>query len=198
MRVRIRVQVGAGTGGGGDVIPHPYTGGARAHEDVDSLAEKAKRLSSRERRELLDLLALDNQISRASSRSRDLDMWAEAVLTALEDAIGSGNEQNYGLVLVKRTVGSSSNWRPVESFMRSSRLQELPSQERLSVYYMLARLLVDHARGISKRSGAPLSLKMIGNCSGEIAGVFDSSFPGYLASGLAPVVAKQLLAGGHA
>jgi hypothetical protein len=65
--------------------------------------------------------------------------------------------------------------------------------ERGSVYRMLAALLVDHARSISDFTGAPLGPKLVGSCTGNIAGVFEKAFPGYVRAGLAKIAARQLV-----
>jgi hypothetical protein len=78
--------------------------------------------------------------------------------------------------------------------MRSSKLGELQVNVRQAVYRTLGRLLVEHAHEVSRRSGAPLGPKLVGQCVGNLPGVFERSFPGYLAAGLAPVVARQMQA----
>lgn len=79
--------------------------------------------------------------------------------------------------------------------MRASRLQDLTVPERLLAYRLLAGLLVDYADDLSRRTGAPLSLRLVTSCADKLAGVFDQAFPGYVAAGLAPVVARQMAAG---
>ena len=183
---------------GGFVPPTPVDRKLKERKVVNRLTsalDLAAGMSKAERQELLDRLALDGQLSAKSQSNRDIEMWSVAVHAALGDAISSGGGENYGVGLVKRTVGLPAYWRPVESFMQASGLQELTVVERQQVYSLLARLLVDHALEVSRRTGAPLSPKLLGTCSSNVASVFDQSFPGYAAAGLAHVVARQLAAG---
>lgn len=161
---------------------------------VRSALDLANQLTKSQRKELLDQLALSNQLSSKANDDRDLDMWATAVQTALAEVVGSEVGGNYGVLIVKRLLGSTSCWRPVEGFMISSKLSDLRVVERQAIYFMLAKLLVDHASYIAKKSGAPLSPKLVGACVGSLPGVFEQNFPGYLAAGLAPLVAKQMQA----
>ena len=149
-------------------------------------------LNKADKQALLDRLALENQLTAAVVQNKDLDMWSEAILKALEETIGQWVGHSYGLTLVKRSMGTSSSWRPVELFMKNSKLQELTSAERQSAYFMLARLLVERADDQTEFVGAPLTLKYIAGQTGNLAAIFDRSFPGYLAAGLAKIVARQL------
>lgn len=173
--------------------PSPnLSGDGGERNSVASLLDQAATLSKVEQQELLDHLALQQQLTRKASDSRDLDMWSAAVGTALGAAIGDDERGSYGQLLIKRLLGSTSCWRPVEAFMTSSKLSELRVVERQAVYNLLAELLVDHAGYVARKSGAPLGPKLIGQCTGSLPGVFEASFPGYLAAGLAPIVARQM------
>lgn len=178
-----------GTAGGARAAAR---GGAHEAGGVDELLTHANALTRSERKELLDRLALATHLTDRAANNRDLEMWAISVSSALHDAIGSGVGVAYGSMLVKRTMAASSNWRPIEDFMASSGLADLQVVERQAVYSMLAKLLVEHAEQVAARSGAPLSPKLVGGCAVNIGGVFDSAFPGYLAAGLAPMVAAQM------
>lgn len=185
------VEPGGGRAGGG------AQGGAYTHAkgpvQVSDLLSLAQTLTAADRLALLDQLALQNQMAAKAAASPDLDMWAEGVRMALDDAIG-GAEGQYGALLVKRLLAPSASWRPVEAFMASSKLGGgLQRTERMAVYYMLARLLVDDAERACEWTGAPLSAKVVAQRTDRLAGVFEQSFPGYLASGLAPLVARQML-----
>jgi hypothetical protein len=74
--------------------------------------------------------------------------------------------------------------------MRASKLLDLPVLERQQAYNLVAELLVQYAKVAARRSGAPMSPKLVANCSQNVAGVFDSAFPGYAASGLARMVVR--------
>ncbi len=167
--------------------------GDRAQMLAD-LLRQANSLTAADRRELLDQLALQNQLAAKTAANPDLDMWAEAVKTALEDSIGFGGGESYGVMLLKRLLGPSSCWRPVEQFMHASKLDELRRPERLAIYHVLARFLVEECEQVCKHTGAPLSAKFVAGQTGNIGGLFERNFPGYIAAGLAPMVARQMQA----
>lgn len=178
-------------------IPGCYTpsieGGntPRPVDAVEALQNEIKELSLAKKQELSEALLLQIHMERdASGKSRDLDMWSVAVHSALVRVIGGGSGGVPGPVLVKRLLAPVSIWGPVADFMQASGLDKLKVQERQAAYYTLAELLVGHARAVSKKSRAPLSVKLVGNCTGNLMGVFENAFPGYLQAGLAKVVAK--------
>lgn len=180
---------------GGNNHP-PSTGKPLGAEDqeksqVDSLLGLANALSATDRKELMARLALGEQ-SLDADKTRDADMWAQAVYAGLQDALGYEDGAVGGPALVKRTVSAQSAFKPVADFMRASSLDKLKVTERQSVYAMLAKLVIEKARYVASRSGAPLGPKLVATCSANLAGTFDQAFPGYLASGLAHLVAKRL------
>lgn len=160
-----------------------------AHEPDDIDAFLAK-LTREQKQEMLDRFALENV---KGAGGRDLDMWSASVARALEDAIGGSGREAYGQLLCKRQLGSSSTWAPIEAFMRTSGLSDLVVVERQAVYNLLAELIVDAAKYNARRSGAPLSLRLTASHTGQVNGIFERAFPGYVAAGLAYVVAKQSL-----
>ena len=167
----------------------PQAGGE--NKNVADLVASASTLSEEQRRELVALLSLDLS-SKPTTADRDIEMWATAVHEALQEALGGALGSTVGVLAVKRVVGAHKAFEPVAEFMKRSRLGENQVRERLSVYRLLAELLVAHARKLARYNGAPLSLKLVANCTGSVAGVFDAAFPGYLAAGLAPIVAARL------
>lgn len=179
-------------GGEGGFVRHAETANEKVNK-VDELLNQARQLTAKERQELLDQLSLVNKISKSADQDRDLDMWVVAVHTALVDVSATSDGSAYGKLLIKQLLATSQAWRPIEDFMRQSRLNELKVVERASVYHMLADLLVKHASKVAERSGAPLGPKLVGNCTSGIASVFDQAFPGYLRAGLAKIAARQLV-----
>jgi hypothetical protein len=166
--------------------------------EVEQALDVIRQFSPEQQQALLDQLALQTQLQRSTAEIRDVEMWSVAVYESLQKALGGGGAGSAGPMLVKRVVASPSAWRPIAQFMRAGRLTGLKATERNSIYCMLADLLVGHARRVARRSGAPLSVKLVGNCAGSISGVFEAAFPGYLQAGLVPIVARQLLAGAAA
>ena len=162
----------------------------KQNKNFNEAVALASNLSAEQRRDLVAQLSLDLQINGAD-QSRDIDMWATAIHEALQDALGGSLGSVVGPLAVKRIVGSRSAFEPLAEFMQHSRLGEAQVRERLSLYRLLADLVVAYAKKIAKHTGAPLSLKLVANCSRNVAGLFDSAFPGYLAAGLAHVVARR-------
>lgn len=121
-------------------------------------------------------------------------MWATAVHEALQEALGGSLGSTVGPMAVQRIVGTHKAFEPVSEFMAHSRLREVQVVERLALYRLLAELLVAHARKVARHVDAPLSLKLVVNCTNNVAGLFDSAFPGYLGAGLAHIVARRLSA----
>lgn len=174
-------------------VPSKRAGGEITIDQILAMADK---LEATEKQRLLDHLALSRQPQ--PEQARDVEMWSVAIYEALQHALGASSGAMGGPMLVKRAVASPSCWKPVEQFMQASKLAELQVRQRLLVYAMLADLLVKHASYVAKKSGAPLSPKLVGNCSASISGVFDAAFPGYLQAGLAPIIARQLAISGSA
>lgn len=148
-------------------------------------------LSPDQRKEVLAKLALANQTT-PSKHDRDLEMWVVAVHEGLQAAIGGGGRGLSGPAQMKRSLSHTSSWGSVQEFMKSSKLDQISVTERQSVYVMLAKLVIENARWISRKAGIPLSAKLVANCATNISGIFDQSFPGYLESGLTHLIAKQL------
>ena len=159
--------------------------------ELQNLLNLADQLKPKDRKELLDRLALQHGLEVAPTASdRDLNMWSEAVHCALEESLGGEMGAGVGVLAIRRLVGARSAWAPVSEFMRTSKLSDLTVMERQSCYGMLAKLLVDHARYVARQSGAPLGPKLVSPCAGSIRGIVDRAFPGYLAAGLLHVIAN--------
>lgn len=198
--IQTRKKSGTGVGGiyppnGGVIYPTPQPGTEQANKEarVTVILGLAEELSPAQRKELLAKLALDESHAQIE-KVRDVEMWSQAVTEALQTTGGPAGISGAGPAVIKRTVGSYAAWAPVANFMETSKLGNLTVTERQSVYMLLASMVVENARRIAYRSGIPLSAKLVGNCSGNISGLFDNAFPGYLESGLAMIVARRLVA----
>lgn len=119
-------------------------------------------------------------------------MWAAAAYTAMVEAIGAGVGAAHGPLVLKRHLAAASNWAKVCDFMRASGLDKLEVTQRQSVYSMLAELVVARAVSVARAVRAPLTPKFVADRAADIAAIFDLAYPGYLASGLAPMVAARL------
>lgn len=160
--------------------------------EADTVLKSALRLPAKERKELLDRLLLEQQTD-STRADRDVDLWADAVHRELTQRLGSSDGGLVGIGVVRKVVAAGGAWKPVESFMQSAGLSSLTVTERQKAYVTLARLLVRHAAVVASRSGAPLSAKLVSQCSVNLPGVFEDSFPGYLQAGLAKVIVRQVL-----
>ena len=157
-----------------------------------SVLDQVNQLTPEQQKELLANLALKSQTA-PSKHDRELEMWLVAVYGGLEEAIGGGGRGLSGPANVKRLLASSSSWGSVKNFMQTSNLASLSVTERQSIYVLLAKLVIDNARWISRKAGMPMSAKLVANCAVNVAGIFEQAFPGYLESGLALLVARQLI-----
>jgi hypothetical protein len=178
-----------GRGGGGGITR------AASHVDtenqsVDDLLASIQHLPANQRKELLAKLSLNAQ-TLPSGEARDVDMWAGALYEAIVAANGGDGGGLGGPAQIKRLVAVPSAWANVANFMESSHLDQLTVTERQSVYGMLASLVVTNARYVARKSRIPLTGKLVANCATNVAGIFAQSFPGYLESGLALLVAKR-------
>jgi len=160
-------------------------------DKIENVVELASTLSPEQQKELLARLSLGLAL-KPTYRDRDVEMWAVAVHEALQDALGGSLGSSLGPLQVKGLVGSHKAFEPVNEFMVRSRLNENQVRERLALYRILADLVVARTRTVCRHTGAPLALKTVVNNIPNIAAIFDAAFPGYLAAGLAPVVARQL------
>lgn len=184
----------AGQGGGmpplkGGIIPPPPS-------DLASITSAVAGLSKKDRKALFDRLALEHRSTagtQVDERDRDLVMFSDAISTALAAIIPIGGPA-YGPVLVRDALKPRATWQHVAAFLASTGYGALAPPEKVRVYGFLAGLLVNHALGISRRTGAPLSVKLVTNCVGQMAGLFELEFPGYLAAGFTGVVARRLCA----
>lgn len=162
----------------------------RAREPKEQLLDSVLALNVKERKELLDRLLLEHQ-NEARDDQRDVAMWATAVHQQYTALYGSGDGVLVAPLVMKKLVQATASWEHVRRFMETSKLSELPVTERQGAYQLLAEILVRHAAQVARRSGAPLSPKLVSQCTVNLPGAFENQFPGYVAAGLAKVVARQ-------
>lgn len=159
-------------------------------EDVGDLLVRILGLPKDKRKELLARVSLAE--ASGSGKTRDVDMWSDAVYTALVRVLGGPDAVGVGPLPLRRLLGARSSWSAVEQFMESSRAMGLKVPHRLAVYHMLAGLLVSDARRRARFAGVPMTARFVANAAPNIAAVFDAAFPGYAAAGLAPLVAQRV------
>lgn len=156
---------------------------------LDEIKIVVEGLRPQDRKNLLDHLALLQKDAVTSSRrqNRDVDLWCAALSDAIRRDSGALGILTPSLGVLRRVVAPLFS--PIEVFMEGAKLQKLKVPERQAIYNLLARLLVAHARQVSSKLRAPISLKFVVSCSNAIPGLFENAFPGYLDAGLASVVA---------
>lgn len=184
---------GVCVGGGDERLSRTHASAhAREAPSVEELLESVALLTPQLQKQFLDRAAAQLLLTASADRAdRDVSMWSVAVYSAFCEAVGGPAAAGVGPQVLRRLLGAASAWAPVEQFMATARLSELPVADRQAVYNMLADLLVQHARGISRRTKAPFSAKLLSTTVVNIAGLFDTAFPGYLEAGLAHVVARR-------
>lgn len=150
---------------------------------------QALALDIQERKELLAQLLLAQ--AEQADPGTDVDLWAAAVSSALQATLRGANGVTSGKLLARKLLGVSNAWAPVKDFAVAVGFDSMTRVEKQSAYQLLASLLMEHVRYVARKSGAPLSLKLVASCAPNLAGVFDQAFPGYLASGLAMLPFRQ-------
>lgn len=173
----------------GGVSKGGATDSTKNQNSVDNLLARTNELTPTEKRELLDKLALELNSTGPEKGNRDVEMWASSVHKALTKISGD----SYGILLIKKTLSVGSSWKPVEAFMSTAGFRDCSVIERQGIYNLLAGLLVEYAREVGSHRGIALTPKFVASCATSVAGVFESSFPGYVGSGLAKMVVKQLV-----
>jgi hypothetical protein len=183
---------------GGYIHPHfPLQQEEKKSTKLSELLAGAESLSPSERKELLARLSLFSLKPTPRQDDRELEMWTQAVYSALERAVGAGSGGGGGPMVLRRLLSASKNWGATQDFMATPGLRELDVGARQSVYMLLAEILVGHAKQLAQHIGAPLGPKFVANCSADVGALFESAFPGYLSSGLVGLVARRRVAGGH-
>lgn len=156
---------------------------------VEILLGQIESLSEKERKELLARLSLA-AISKGTDRDRDVEMWSGALYSALERELGPSGVP--GTAVIKKLVRSGEVWKPIEEFMQTSKLMNLPVVKRQAVYNLLAKLVVEDSRDFCAYMAIPFGVKTTVNRSSNIAGTFDKAFPGYIKAGLVGLIAARL------
>jgi len=147
-------------------------------------------LTDKDRQALLDYLALRKQSKRKSdlTGNRDRDLWHTAVIEALEIVLRTGGGLPPTLAVVNKLY--SGSYASVETFVASA-FPGLKATEKMAGFRVLADLLVRHADYVAKKSGAPLSAKLTFSCVQNLPGLVDNAFPGYIESGLLPMIIRN-------
>lgn len=168
-----------------------YVGGACSVEapTVESLLEGVKVLSSADRKQLLDALALMvlNE-SKKVKESRDFSLWVEAVFVWLKRALPLGVPP----LILRQQLLQKAAWEPVEVFMRDSGFASMPVADRVTIYHTMAEILVAATRARAASRGFVLSPKAVADNCRNIAGLFEEAFPGYIAAGLVHIIIKRV------
>lgn len=177
---------------GGTTKPVPLCSSTKV-EEVKTLLAKFTKPELKELYDHLAFLVMEGDVG----QSRDLDMWAAEVYSAMVAAIGTGGAGMPGPLAVKRVLAARTAWGPVHDFADAVGIADMKVAERQSCFRFLAHMLVARCREVAQHVHAPLTAKMVANNCGDIAATFDANFPGYAASGVAGFLFKRLATGQH-
>lgn len=159
--------------------------------DLARVLELAEQLNPTERKQVLDHLALQS-ISTKTDHDRDIAMWSVSVHRALLATLGGLDMAAQGVLVVKRLLSPTAIWRPVADLATALGMEKLPVSERQYAFDVLAQVLMRYAQEASHRSGAPLTIKLVVNCCGNIGAAFDGAFPGYISGGVGPLLFNMM------
>jgi hypothetical protein len=180
-----------GPGSGGDLPPYICKGDKPP--SPPGTGKELENMSTSELKQHLDCIALVLQErQRPSKNDRDLCSFADAVHEKTAELLAGSVAGNAGPLAVRQIFQTPAVWGPILAFLERSGYLALKPAEKTVVYRFLAELVVRHAYTVSRKSRAPLSPKLVASCSGNLGGLFERSFPGYLRNGLASVVAGKL------
>lgn len=153
----------------------------------------AETMTTAELKKEVDRLALIlRQRQQPDKQDRDLGIFADAVYTKINEVLGGAITGNVGPLSIRQLFQSAETWGPILAFLEQAGYLTMTPAEKVAVYGYLAELVVRHAYTVSKRSRAPMSPKLVANCSGNLGGLFEREFPGYLRRGHAGIVARRL------
>lgn len=180
-----------GLGSRGDIAPYICKG--RLPPSLPGTGNEIEKMSTSELKQQLDRFALALQERQQPGKSdRDLCAFADAVHEKMSELLAGNIAGNAGPLVVRQLFQAPPVWGPILAFLERAGYLALKPAEKTVVYRFLAELVVRHAYTVSRRSKAPMSPKLVASCSGNLGGLFDRSFPGYLRNGLAAVVARRL------
>lgn len=174
---------GEGVGGHGEAA-------AEAGAAIENLVAAFRLLAPRDQKRALALMSLEAQ-RRPAGDDRDLDLWSSAVHEALVRTLGPSDGAAYGPQVVRRLLAFPVVWGPVEEFLALLKVADMAPAERMAVFRLLASLLVRRARQVAAHADIPMSAKLVSQNAQHLPAIFDAAFPGYIAAGLAGVVARR-------
>lgn len=158
-----------------------------------SMAAILDQLSLTEKQAVYDALAME--LRNSSPADRELDMWASSLHEALVAALGTGGGGVPGPMVIRGYMKPTQQWTPIAGYMEACGFTKLKVGERLAIYRLLARSLVERCQEIARRARIPLGPKLVAQNVGDIAAIMDASFPGYAAAGALQIVALRLFSG---
>lgn len=166
---------------------------SRTYASEDELLDQLLALPEATRKRLMDRAALAKLTTKAGAgEERDITMWSEAVYHAYCQAVGGSGAAGVGPLAFRKLLAATVPWEHISSFMQASKLLSLEVVDRQAVYFMIAELLVKHARGVARHTGIPFAAKLVANCCNNVAGLVDNAFPGYAEAGMLVLVARQM------
>lgn len=192
----------SGKSGGRDLVPLPFRGkggtpsslptsGANNQTRVEEVKKVIQGLDPKGRKEIKDyLMLLETQTTNRTDYDRQLEIWNAScgkflimVLPGAHIHIAKSS---------KLAEASRASHQQALAFLDAAGFTGINMLERKGMYDLLAKLLADRAKHIAAKTTAPLSLLLLFQQTKDLAGLFESNFPGYLASGLAGRVLDQI------
>jgi hypothetical protein len=156
---------------------------------LSQLKYQIKALSEKDRQELFDYLLLLQQEQKPTSDSeRKLNMWTDSLNIALTQILGN-THSIFPPVLLPQ---AKKILKDVTEFLSVNGLGDMKTTEVKVMYNLLAKILVNHASGVSANIRIPLSMKLVLQTQTPILSLFDNHFPGYVKAKLI----KQILFAG--
>ena len=159
--------------------------------DVPTLKQVIAGFDLQTRQELFDYLLLLRQQDTnktTSDQDRKTAMWCDSLNLALSNILGQTHNA-FSPVLLPQ---AKKILKDVTEFLSVNGLGDMKTTEVKVMYNLLAKILVNHASGVSANIKIPLSMKLVLQTQTPILSLFDNFFPGYVK---AKLVRQILMAG---
>ncbi len=160
-------------------------------EIMADLKSTIRQLNSAGQQHILDFILLlrQEQTNKTTpDQDRKLAMWCDSLNLALSNILGQTHNA-FSPVLLPQ---AKKILKDVTEFLSVNDLGDMKTTEVKVMYNLLAKILVNHASGVSANIKIPLSMKLVLQTQTPILSLFDNFFPGYVK---AKLVRQILMAG---
>jgi len=168
--------------------------------DVEVVKGLCRTLDVRQRKEVRDYIAyLDKEQGQANLLSaragqaleRDEEMWADSLEQTLGEALGSPPSARKRSPAILGSLRAS--YAVVGAFVQALGIVQPVSYNRKVLYNLLAGFVVEYAKQLAAKIGAPLTFKFVLQNVEKLPALFDRAYPGYAQAGLACIVVEHLI-----